>query len=425
MSAAATSTVIKLRIRRKQVHKERRSLRSCVYDHRLNLIYQVTFGKTSPSNSPRGSKYPAQYVVDSSSRDTSITMAIDHQQRQFGTLSYDHMHYFNSPHFSNPWNPSSAAPPPQSLYPSSHNMNPTLGLNTINKEPSARLNHHVPTAASAGSPSLANVYGQQEMLTIPQDLMSQSRLQPVNTGYGNSLSYTSGGPSHAIYATSTPYDSMGYGAAPIRPTYSLQQQTHADNSRRLSQPSVPSTSFLTTVTEGQRHQRQNSLVDFNNRDMSAESTRDFSEIDASRGMIAMSQNTTPRNVYGPGARNGRSPVDSYFPSTHSTNSSISSTGTYPAYFGGSVDSSVSDYSNTGSDIESASSRTLPRPSRFMGGGIPPAPSSMMGQFSSKMSSSTQKKHKCKVCDKRFTRPSSLQTHMYSHTGEKRKLPPAW
>ncbi|KAF2863360.1 hypothetical protein K470DRAFT_207468, partial [Piedraia hortae CBS 480.64] len=29
-----------------------------------------------------------------------------------------------------------------------------------------------------------------------------------------------------------------------------------------------------------------------------------------------------------------------------------------------------------------------------------------------------KKHKCKVCEKRFTRPSSLQTHMYSHTGEK-------
>ncbi len=43
---------------------------------------------------------------------------------------------------------------------------------------------------------------------------------------------------------------------------------------------------------------------------------------------------------------------------------------------------------------------------------------MMGQFNSKVSSSTQKKHKCKICDKRFTRLSSLQTHMYSHTGEK-------
>lgn len=48
---------------------------------------------------------------------------------------------------------------------------------------------------------------------------------------------------------------------------------------------------------------------------------------------------------------------------------------------------------------------------------------MMTQFSSKMPSNTQKKHKCKVCDKRFTRPSSLQTHMYSHTGEKREFSP--
>jgi len=31
----------------------------------------------------------------------------------------------------------------------------------------------------------------------------------------------------------------------------------------------------------------------------------------------------------------------------------------------------------------------------------------------------EKKHQCKVCDKRFTRPTSLQTHMYNHTGEKR------
>ena len=47
-----------------------------------------------------------------------------------------------------------------------------------------------------------------------------------------------------------------------------------------------------------------------------------------------------------------------------------------------------------------------------------SPQSMMGQFNTKVSFNTQKKHKCKVCDKRFARPSSLQTHMYSHTGEK-------
>ncbi|KFY44864.1 hypothetical protein V494_01275 [Pseudogymnoascus sp. VKM F-4513 (FW-928)] len=332
-----------------------------------------------------------------------MTMAIDHQQRQFGALNFDHMpSYSHSPHFTNPWSASSA-PPPQSLYSSSssHNLNP-ISLDSIPKDSPARLGSHAssmppyaaapPTPASAGSAPMGTVYGQQQqMLSLPQDVMSQNRVPPPNPAYGSSVSYSSGSSSHPTYATSTPYDSMGYTAAPVRSTYALQQQAQADNSRRLSQPSA-----------------------------SSETTRDFGDaINASRGMIAMSQNTTPRNIYGPNARNGRGSGDSYgFPATHSTNSSISSSGTYPAYFGGSVDSSLSDYSNAGSDIEAASSRTLPRPPGFMGGGAPPAPSSMMGQFSSKVSSSAQKKHKCKVCDKRFTRPSSLQTHMYSHTGEK-------
>jgi uncharacterized Zn-finger protein len=149
----------------------------------------------------------------------------------------------------------------------------------------------------------------------------------------------------------------------------------------------------------------------------ADERRGFADaLDASHGMLAMSQET-PRNIYG--NRNDRSSVDSYgFPSTHSTSSSISSSGNFGSYY----PDSVSDYSTAGSDIESVNSRTLPRPQGLMTSQLPPAPQSMMGQFSSKVSSSTQKKHKCKVCDKRFTRPSSLQTHMYSHTGEKRMLP---
>ena len=43
-----------------------------------------------------------------------------------------------------------------------------------------------------------------------------------------------------------------------------------------------------------------------------------------------------------------------------------------------------------------------------------------GNVSSDPSDLPHKKHKCKVCDKGFTRPSSLHTHMCSHTGEKRK-----
>jgi hypothetical protein len=361
-----------------------------------------------------------------------MTMAIDNQQR-FSGMNFDHMPYSNPPQFTNPWTSSPAPAQSHSLYASSHNINPNLGLDAVAKQQSQRMNSNVSSmgsyasvpvsAASAGSSLLAVVYGSQDLLTMPQDLLNQNRSMS-STGYGNEAAAYSSAPSpvHNYAPTSTPYDSMGYAPAPIRSTYAIQQQAQ-DNSRRLSQPSVPSTSLLDISADSQRNQRQNSLIDFNDRGLQNESTRSFGDaIDASRGMIAMSQNTTPRNIYGPQGRVGRGSGDSYgFPTTHSTSSSISSSGTYPSYFGGSVDSSVSDYSNAGSDIESVSSRTLPRPSGLLNGGIPPAPQSMMGQFSSKVSSSTQKKHKCKVCDKRFTRPSSLQTHMYSHTGEKRKF----
>lgn len=147
-------------------------------------------------------------------------------------------------------------------------------------------------------------------------------------------------------------------------------------------------------------------------------------LDASRGMVALSQDLTPRNVYGP--RNSRASGDSYgFPAPQSSTSPMSTGPNYP-YYGtsvGSVDSSVTDYSSTTSESyeNGIPSRTLPRPSNLLNASAPPGPQSMMSQFSSKMPSNAQKKHKCKVCDKRFTRPSSLQTHMYSHTGEKRKL----
>jgi len=141
-------------------------------------------------------------------------------------------------------------------------------------------------------------------------------------------------------------------------------------------------------------------------------------LDASRGMVAMSQDITPRNIYG-GQGSARSSDGYGFPPTHSAHSSISSASTYPYYSSSVADSSVTDYSSASESVD-LNNRTLPRPSALLGTNLPPAPQSMMGQFSSKVSSSSQKKHKCKICDKRFTRPSSLQTHMYSHTGEKRK-----
>ncbi|KPI45199.1 Zinc finger protein C25B8.19c [Cyphellophora attinorum] len=151
----------------------------------------------------------------------------------------------------------------------------------------------------------------------------------------------------------------------------------------------------------------------------------FNELDASRGMIALSHanvaDLTPRNIY---EARQRGSMESYgFPSQASAHSSISAESGrgFPYYASsvGSVADSATDYSSAASDSGyDPMSRTLPRPTGLMQHLGPPAPASMMGSFSSKMSANTQKKHKCKVCDKRFTRPSSLQTHMYSHTGEK-------
>ena len=148
-------------------------------------------------------------------------------------------------------------------------------------------------------------------------------------------------------------------------------------------------------------------------------------------MLALShqnlQDLTPRNLYEARAQRASGDNGYGFPQAPSNHSSISAESgrSYPYYSGSSVASvtdSATDYSSAASDAGYDSmtvSRTLPRPTQLLTTNLNvPAPQSMMGQFSSKMSSNTQKKHKCKVCDKRFTRPSSLQTHMYSHTGEK-------
>jgi hypothetical protein len=142
-------------------------------------------------------------------------------------------------------------------------------------------------------------------------------------------------------------------------------------------------------------------------------------VDASRGMVSLSHSDiTPRNIYDVRANSSKSSTNYSFPSTHSNHSSISSASPYLSSYGYNpsiAGSDISDYSSVAESVD-VSSRTLPRPTNFPGAA--PPPQSMMGQFSSKLSRAQEKKHKCKVCDKRFTRPSSLQTHMYSHTGEK-------
>ncbi|KAF2146766.1 uncharacterized protein K452DRAFT_241841 [Aplosporella prunicola CBS 121167] len=325
-----------------------------------------------------------------------MAMAVDNrQQPQVSGLGFDSTMRF-APHFTNPW-ASAPAPAPQ-LYATTLGSNTTALVSTAHQQPAR------PTAVSMPYATIPV----SAPTSLGADLLGSSR--PYGTAYATSASPTT--PSYA--PTSAPQYSMDYSNR--TPSYPYQQDMAA---RRSSHPSVPSTTFLGASIDASRH-RQSSLADPNNRMNSEQAQRSsFSDaLDASRGMVAMSQDITPRNIYG--NQNPRSSTDSYgFPATHSAHSSISSASTYPSYYNGSVgDSSVTDYSSASESVGDMSSRTLPRPSALVGTNLPPAPQSMMGQFSSKVSSSSQKKHKCKVCDKRFTRPSSLQTHMYSHTGEK-------
>ncbi|PSK60602.1 Zinc finger protein [Elsinoe australis] len=345
-----------------------------------------------------------------------MAMAVDSRQQMSG-LPYEHMRY-QAPQFTNPWVSASGAPSgqmyatsmPQGGQPSHH---------------ATAMSHPATTGAMAypaGTlPALQVPSGAQNLdpsLFLGQDLQTQ--------GYAAPRPYGAEYPSSAASSSAggfTPATSAGYAGSDYATSAHSQQKLSPYPSfqdRRSSHPSVASNMFLGEPVEAARY-RTSSLIDTENRLHAASDheRNSFSDaLDASRGMVAMSQDITPRNIYG-NQGSSRSSTDSYgFPSAHSAHSSISSASTHPTYYGSSVsEASYGDYSSAGESVD-VPSRTLPRPNSLIGASMPPNPSSMMGQFSSKVSSSSQKKHKCKICDKRFTRPSSLQTHMYSHTGEK-------
>jgi len=322
-------------------------------------------------------------------------MAIDTQQRHLGSMAFDHMPYqAGPPHFSNPWGSSASTHSTSQLFPTSLSAS-NMGYDPLPKPQNTRTSTmSLPYTSLAASTAPVNTssyqtlpYGQSELLNSSQDLLSVPR-STYEQSYTSAPSPSQATTSYATHAgTYAPVGS--YGQSLIQ----QQQQQQQDSARRLSHtlPLAQTQSAYSQALEA---------------------------IDGARGMVAMSQDITPRNIYGP--RLDRASPDSYgFPATHSAHSSISSGSAYPQYYtGSSAESSITDYSSASESLEPMTSRTLPRPSGLVNSSIPPAPQSMMGSFSSKVSSNTQKKHKCRVCDKRFTRPSSLQTHMYSHTGEK-------
>lgn len=328
-----------------------------------------------------------------------MTMVIDNQGRQYGGMGYDQMYSSNmhpQPQFNDPWP------------------------------------HHSVTSSSS-FPSLSKTDNSRPGITIPYN-----HLPPVSGSMSQGSAYSTSG----LQGT----DLLNYQDIP-RSTYGEQSYPATSSSYA---PSYSSLNYAQSLhQQQQQQQQQRKLSDTYVSDdslgyspltrLSSENARaanaSYADLDASRNMLALShsslghqgmQDLTPRNIYE--ARAQRSSTDAYgFPQTTSNHSSISNESGrgYPYYAPssvGSVTDSATDYSSAASDAgyePMANSRTLPRPSQMMGVPLgPPAPSTMMGQFSSKMASNTQKKHKCRVCEKRFTRPSSLQTHMYSHTGEK-------
>jgi hypothetical protein len=346
-----------------------------------------------------------------------MAMAVDNRQQVPGHLSYDHMRY-SAPHFTNPW--VSAGPAPSHMYATS------LPQPSMVSDPGA---HHLVARAPSVSVTMPMHSSAMQAPTLASGIDSMDALY-VQSSLPGQDGLSAPRPYGSTYVTSAPSSGAMYAPAPTSaPSYAREYPNSAyaayNQDRRSSHPSVASASFLGNPVLAQK-QRQSSLIDVNRLNAApheSEQRNSFSDaLDASRGMVAMSQDITPRNIYG-NQGSARSSADSYgFPSTHSAHSSISSSSTYPSSYYGSVsEASYGDYSSAGESVDT-SSRTLPRPTALSGGvAMPPAPQSMMGQFSSKVSSSSQKKHKCKICDKRFTRPSSLQTHMYSHTGEKRKF----
>ncbi|KIW03979.1 hypothetical protein, variant 1 [Verruconis gallopava] len=317
-----------------------------------------------------------------------MAMAVDsrNQQSHLNLPGYDGLRYQHVPQFTNPWSAATSAPQSHMYAPSS--VAPSSGLDASQQAQRPTTlpmpAYGVPVTAStvpgAGSTPSGPFYDVQNGIDMSQDLLNAPR------SYG--AQYSTAGASTSYAQTSAPGYPMDYASSKSPAAY---QQSFE---RRSSHP------LNTQTTAAQR--------------------TSFSDaVDASRGMVSLSQSDiTPRNIYD--VRNAsRSSTDSYgFPSTHSSHSSISSASTYPSSYGYNpsvAGSDISDYSSASESVD-VNSRTLPRPTNFPG--TAPPPQSMMGQFSSKVSSSSQKKHKCKICDKRFTRPSSLQTHMYSHTGEK-------
>ncbi|KAI9882578.1 MAG: hypothetical protein M1823_005677 [Watsoniomyces obsoletus] len=396
-----------------------------------------------------------------------MTMTMESQRRgPLDAVGFDAMSGYapTAAHrpFTDPWGNNSSAAMPTSSSTTTSSQYPSLfpfGLDVLAKQSGARSHHNTnntntsmslpyTNVVSTSSMSMPVSYAQSDLLTLPNHVLNAPRLT-------NQSSYAPADLSYASSSQPAPASYYAPSQAPLASAIPSSLSSSASD-RRWSQPSTATTgttSYLTAPMDSNRP-RQSSLIDLN-RSMAAPLSREeYVDSVESRhnggggggqGMMVLrdlleDDTTTPRNIYDVQAAR-QAAADGYgFPAPsnhshgHSSSSSVSSSASpYPpssSYYGSIADSSLSDYSSTSESVDALSTSSSvassvrglsARPPSFAapsGNGVPPGPQSMMGQFNSKISSSAQKKHRCKVCDKRFTRPSSLRTHMYSHTGEK-------
>lgn len=295
------------------------------------------------------------------------------------------MHYISPEHvpqFTNPWV-------------SQDHLNDAANLHALSKTPTIRT-------TGVSSPFLAARADMRHLTSQPANHYSN----PTGLMPGVGLpAFTSAEMAMSMAGSTAPSPTTSAGT--FMPSFSssfdLSSRIQASSDRRLSQPAMHSSSLFLSA-DSMPKPRQASLTDISYRPRHT-SGLDFTSTAMDTRGILMSQPSRPRH-------------DSVYQSSHSANSSVSSTHSFP-YYSGSVDSSATDYSDGTAygQQERVGVMRSSRPNSYLNAGAT-VPNQMMTTFSSKITSSTQKKHKCKVCDKRFTRPSSLQTHTYSHTGEK-------
>ena len=154
-----------------------------------------------------------------------MTMTMDHQQRQFGSLGYEHTQYSSPPQFTNPWSSTASTNTNSHLFPS----NNTGYGSMVKQQPPRTTGVSMPYSSMSSSTSTLppgtsysnTAYGQPSLLGMSQDL-----LNPARSSYEQS--YTS--------APSSSMPSYAPTSAPYNYAHLLHPQLQQD--RRLSQSYV-------------------------------------------------------------------------------------------------------------------------------------------------------------------------------------------